>query len=470
MHKLSRALIWLALASLLFAACGQDSDDSSSGEPTAGVAEERSGADQARTAASAAPEPMLDDMDAPATTTQAAAPGDQGSVDANQSVVLEDLDNFGRDFIRTGEVSIAVDNVSDAGREAKRVVAGLGGFVSAENTSSEGADRSVITFRVPPANFQRALDQLGLIGDLRNQTVSTEDVTGTVNNIEAAIRRLEISIERIGGYLAAARDLDEVARLEQQLLQRETELEQLRGQQRGVADLVGLSTVTLTITAIVPGPEIDVVQTAYVGHDGGASCQGEERLTLDEGEPFTMCLAITNRGDTGLTNFAVVDDGFDIDAADVSFIDGSAQTVLAPGERLIAFFETEAGSVSTGLRTGVTAKPVDAETGADLDEPRVGARGDALLDVREDTSGPGFMDSFDKGVSVLEVFIAVVVAISGFLLPFIWVPVLLWLAWRALGRFLLSRPVPLSESRPLYDDDPESTLPPPVDPAGDPIE
>ena len=469
MFKLSRALLWLALASLLFAACSQDSDDSSSGEPTAGVAEDRSGA-QARTAATEAPDAMLDEMEAPATTTQAAAPGDPGSADVDQSVVLDDLDNYGRDFIRTGEVAIAVDNVSDAGREAKRVVAGLGGFVSAENTSSEGADRSVITFRVPPANFQRALDQLGLIGDLRNQTVSTDDVTVTVNNLENAIARTEISVERLREYLAAARDLDEVARLEQQLLERETELEQLRGQQRGIADLVGLSTITLTITAIVPGPEIDVVQTAYVSHDGGASCQGEERLTLDEGEPFTMCLAITNRGDTGLTNFAVVDDGFDIDAADVSFIDGSAQTVLAPGERLIAFFETEAGSVSTGLRTGVTAKPVDAETGADLDEPRVGARGDAFLDVREDTSGPGFMDSFDKGVSVLEVFIAVVVAISGFLLPFIWVPVLLWLAWRALGRFLLSRPVPLSESRPLYDDDPESTLPPPVDPAGDPIE
>ena len=181
-----------------------------------------------------------------------------------------------------------------------------------------------------------------------------------------------------------------------------------------------------------------------------------------------MCLAITNRGDTVLTNFAILDDGFDIETSDVTFVNGSTQSLLAPGERLIAYFETAAGDVSTGLRTSVTAKPVDAD-GSDLDEARVGARGDAFLDVDEDTAGPGFKESFDRGVGVLEVIIAVVVAVGGFLLPFIWVPFLLWLMWRAMDRFILRRPVPMSESRPLYEDV-ESTLPPPVDPAGDAID
>jgi hypothetical protein len=54
-------------------------------------------------------------------------------------------------------------------------------------------------------------------------------------------------------------------------------------------------------------PAIDIQKTVYVGHDGGASCPGSELATGVSGAPVTYCFAVTNIGNTFLSDIQVND-------------------------------------------------------------------------------------------------------------------------------------------------------------------
>ncbi len=73
---------------------------------------------------------------------------------------------------------------------------------------------------------------------------------------------------RLRKFLEEATQLEDVAQLERELLDRETTLERLRGQIRTLRDQVDLATITLTITqspTVLPDTGIRV--TAWVSED-----------------------------------------------------------------------------------------------------------------------------------------------------------------------------------------------------------
>jgi len=132
----------------------------------------------------------------------------------------------GRDIIFVATVGVEVEDVVVAGQEASTAIAGLGGVLFGQVTTSEGVPRSTLTFKVPPAQFQTALSRLGDIGFLRDQVITADDVTERVVDLESQIITSQLSVDRLRGFLENATTLTEIADLEQQLLVRETSLEQ----------------------------------------------------------------------------------------------------------------------------------------------------------------------------------------------------------------------------------------------------
>ena len=103
-------------------------------------------------------------------------------------------------------------------------------------------------------------------------------------------------------------DIVTITQLETQLLDRETQLETLRGQLRTIRDRVDLATIVLTLTESFARPGVVVAATAYRGHDdAGLSCPGGSGITVDKGDDVTICFDVTNTGDTTLTGFELSD-------------------------------------------------------------------------------------------------------------------------------------------------------------------
>lgn len=378
--------------------------------------------------------PSLAATDAPA----AGAPAPPSEVAASDTlgtggVVLASLQtiNTGRDIIFRADLTVAVTDVASAGAEATTIVEALGGFLFGQQTTGGGQPRSVLTFKVLPDNFRAALDALGSIGEIRTQNISASDVTGQVVDLQSRISTAEISVDRLRDFLSNANDINAIAELERELLNRETTLETLRGQLRTVQDQVAQATIILTLTEDDVRPDMHLSVSTYLGHeDGGESCPGESEPRFVQGDKVTVCFEIFNTGDTSLAQFTLRDSVLDVDFDDLAVVFGDPE-LLEPGESLVLAVEIV---VDRDLRTQtrVTAEPVKEETG-EVITGRTVSRTETSFIFAEDPGGlPGFSDGLSASWDVMQNIGGLGILAAGAVLPFLWLLVLtgafLW--WR----------------------------------------
>lgn len=453
----------LGLLVMLGAACGADDDASvvSNASDTAFDA----AADTAGGSVATSADAVEDVMEESEPAVAPAADGERalGSGGTNAQV---DPASLGREIIYTADLTVAVDDVTAAGAEAARIVGNAGGLLFGQETyaaerSDDGRPQgatSRLTFRIRPADFQKVLGGLSALGEVRNQVVSTEDVTGRVVDLESRITTSETSVERIRELLGSANDVETVTALEQQLLERETTLELLRGQLRQVRDQVDLATIHLTLTEALANPGIQLLTSWYAGHDDdGAACPGGGSA-IDEGGDVTICFEVVNTGDVAVGSLELTDSVLGIDQDALVVVYGDDTTDLQPGQSLVWAYETAMDRFQR-LRTRVTATPVNID-GDEVDGRTVQASAEPGIPTTDNDSLPGFGDAVAGGWSVLRNLVQVLVLAVGALLPFIWLVPVIWLV----RRFLRSR----ADARPSATNDDSSsttaarTPPPPA--------
>lgn len=418
---------WLRLlalaAALLLVAAACSSGDSADRETFQEIGGSLDGGDDSLTATTAA------------ASVEAPSDGDEGALTkANQlgtggvEPVVFQTSGFGRDIIFTADLTVAVPDVASAGEQATRLIQGLGGFLFGQRTTGDPVPVSVLTFKVSPEDFQDALDRLGSIGDLRTQNVFADDVTERIVDVQSRINTAEASVERLRSLLEAAVDIKTIIELENELLSRETQLETMRGQLRTLEDQVALATIVLTITEAESRPAVSLNVTTYLGHDDGISCPGSSGITVDQADEVTVCFEITNVGDTLLTDFELRDPVLDIEFDDLMVLFGDLGTPIEPGESIVLATETVAER-SLRTQTTVTATPVNED--GDVLSNRTAAN---TVTMFIQAVNPGGIPTFSEGLKasweVLVNLVRVLILVAGAVLPFFWVPILVWLAWR----------------------------------------
>ena len=437
-------LMWLAIVPLLLAAavltaCSDDDDsEDSASAPAARFATATAAPTAMPTAAAvfaATATPIAALRPSAATVTEGA---DDDAVSFQQV-------NTGRSIVYVGMMLVEVEDVRLATQQAQLAIAGLGGLVFSQHTTTEPTPRTELTFKVLPEDFPEAMRRLEALGDLKSQQVSADDVTERVVDLESRIITSRASVERLRTFLENATELETVAELESQLLARETDLERLRGQLRTIQDLVALATISITLVEPAPErPEASVKfgETAYSGGDAGLRCPADDDLAVDEDEPITVCVSVENTGSVALVEIEIHDFGLEFDNDDFVALEGSVAGPLQPGERLLGYFQTEA-ELGLGPEPGFSAVAVDPDG-----EPlriQVGVDFDVFeYEVIPDDSLPTFTDGLRGSWSTVVTLGRLGVLAVGIAIPFLWiVPLALGLFW--LGRRLnrrINRPQP----------------------------
>ncbi|MEA1903726.1 MAG: DUF4349 domain-containing protein [Actinomycetota bacterium] len=416
----------VVLLALVAASCSADDSAETFREVSAGL---DSGGDSATTAATfAASGAVEDENSAPDETEEPAADDSDDLGSGGVSPVAFQPADLGRDIIFTADLTVAVNDVASAGDQATREIQSLGGFLFGQRTTGSPEPRSTLIFKVQPEDFSEALDRLGDIGDVRSQNVSADDVTERIVNLESRIATAVASVERLRALLSEATDIKEVVALESELLTRETDLESLRGSLRTLQDQVTLATIVLTLTEAASRPEMGVDVSAYPAHDGGLSCPGSSDIVVEQDTEATMCLEIVNVGDTWLSNFEVRDPVLDIDLADMIVVFGDPTKPIEPGESILLAYEVTP-SRDLHTRTTVTAQPVD-EDGQDV-PGRPASTTIGMFIGADDPGGiPTFSEGLDASWNLLVSLGQLLVLIAGALIPFVWVPVIVFFGWR----------------------------------------
>lgn len=388
------------------------------------------------------PEPAMDDMGAPADfdapeEAMAAAlepapqPADEVSVvpasDESGLAVPTALTpaDLGRDIIYRATIEVQADDVTAASREAVAVVQGLGGIVFSQATRTEPRPRTEITFKVLPDDFSTALERLAGVGKLIDQVISTDDVTERIVDLQSRITTAEASVTRLRNFLQEATQLEDVAQLERELLDRETTLERLRGQIRTLRDQVDLATITLTITqspTVLPDTGIRV--TAWVSEDADDPCLGVQNITVEPDADVYLCLEVENTGTSALTDVEASTRNLRLNLDNFQTVQGRFDRI-EPNELMAAVLELPieegrlAGRVATRglpIELEVTAIPINFD-GTALDE----VWGESVVWVQVDTDDalPGFGDSVSDGASGVVAVFSVILIVVGVLLPFL---------------------------------------------------
>ncbi|MBX3086933.1 MAG: DUF4349 domain-containing protein [Cryobacterium sp.] len=189
------------------------------------------------------------------------APGDSsyqyGSIDGipgpNEGVredagSKDGMDIAGPQIITTVQVTVTVDSPVKAADEAARITLASGGTVAyrVENEpSGKDLGSAQLTLRIPSAKLTETLEKLKDLGVARNTSINSTDVTQQSQDIDARIKALQTSVDRLLTLMEKATSTQDLITIESALSQRQSELESLETQKRYLDDQVALSTVSL---------------------------------------------------------------------------------------------------------------------------------------------------------------------------------------------------------------------------------
>lgn len=156
-----------------------------------------------------------------------------------------------RSLIITGALYMTVEDPIAVADAATELVERAGGRIDARNETAPGerdGGSAYLTMRIPADKLDAVVDDLRELGSVDEYTTNSQDVSVEVTDLEARISTLRASTARIEGLLAEAKDISDIIVLENELANRQAELQSLEAQQRGLNDMVSMSTIDLSLT------------------------------------------------------------------------------------------------------------------------------------------------------------------------------------------------------------------------------
>lgn len=163
-----------------------------------------------------------------------------------------------RQVVKNAYVSMEVDDVAKSVFAIHGLVKKRNGLIASEETQASGdATSSMITAQIPAADLDAFITDVSALGTVQSVNISAQDVTGQVVDLDARIKALQTSVDRMTQLLAQAQKIDDMLAIETQLSARQAELDSLTAQRKVLGEQVALSTATITLS---PKTEIKPVE------------------------------------------------------------------------------------------------------------------------------------------------------------------------------------------------------------------
>ncbi|MDP8922339.1 MAG: DUF4349 domain-containing protein, partial [Chloroflexota bacterium] len=175
----------------------------------------------------------------------------QGSADA---ALAQNLPSLDRMIIRTVSMTIAVQNVQEAFRQAERIANEQGGLVAGSQLRQDG-DRvtATVTLRVPSdsATYQETLARLRALAErVVEEQGQAQDITEEYVDLEARLRNLQASEQGLLALLQRATSVEDILQIQRELTSVRGQIEQIQGRKQALERRADMATITLTIREV----------------------------------------------------------------------------------------------------------------------------------------------------------------------------------------------------------------------------
>ena len=184
---------------------------------------------------------------------------EQGTEFSDDGIKSEsDVAPADRQVITTGYVTVTVEDPMASADDAVRITEQAGGRVDGRNEYAPRDDTdkgsATLTLRIPADALTATLDKLRELGTVQEVSLNSSDVTMVTQDLDARIKALSASIDRMLVLQASATDVDTLIQLETAISDRQAQLESLESERRYYADQVSLSTITLNLVSEYNAP------------------------------------------------------------------------------------------------------------------------------------------------------------------------------------------------------------------------
>ncbi len=161
-------------------------------------------------------------------------------------------------IIRNGTIQMETLSFDDTVKKILRSASSMGGYVQSSNVSGRSLiDNSYIesrkgefVLRIPKSKFDSFILDIGNLGSIINQRISTEDITSAYFDTQAHLKALTIQEERLLELLKKTGQLKDIIVLEKELSSVRFEIESLTGNLNKWDNLVDFSTLNIQLSEV----------------------------------------------------------------------------------------------------------------------------------------------------------------------------------------------------------------------------
>ncbi|HOV14120.1 MAG TPA: DUF4349 domain-containing protein, partial [Spirochaetota bacterium] len=161
--------------------------------------------------------------------------------DQNKSTGKEDV-KISRKLIKKGNINYTVNELTKIESSVTLKVKEFGGYVASSNFS---ADSGNMIIKIPEDKFDDFMLITGNFGKITSKNVGVEDVTQSFYDLDGRVKNKRILQLRLQSYLAQARNIEELIKIEYELNNVTQELESLESNLKNMSELINFSTLTL---------------------------------------------------------------------------------------------------------------------------------------------------------------------------------------------------------------------------------
>ena len=172
-----------------------------------------------------------------------------GQADSNGTPPPTVIDTAERMIVRTGEMDLVVENITQTVEDITQMSLAFGGYVVSSYVRGEEEEmRGWITFRVPDDKFETALEQLrDMAVRVESEQTYSQDVTEEYIDLQARLANAEATEQQYLALLDKAEEIEDILDIYNYLNRIRSEIEQLKGRIQYLEQTTSTSLISVSL-------------------------------------------------------------------------------------------------------------------------------------------------------------------------------------------------------------------------------
>lgn len=158
-------------------------------------------------------------------------------------------------IIKTGNMSLDVEDIDVAVNDATQFTVGLGGYIVSQEVSGRNQWRNAtMSLGVPVNDFEMAMATFREYGIVESESASGQDVTEEFVDLTSRLENLQATQTRLRQLFEAAQNVEETLEVDRELRQVEGEINLVQGRMKYLSERAAFSTITLHMSSVSDEP------------------------------------------------------------------------------------------------------------------------------------------------------------------------------------------------------------------------